>query len=412
MKKCNISQKKIMAILMILSMAIGFVACGEKVSASGPEGTFICTQKDYGFGEGLEAAKDEEYLILNSDGTGKWETALDSEITWKIKGDKITINEKVGEYEYMQEATWDGEKILMNCEGYERIFEKQSGASSSGEEKLEPSAAEEPETPSPEMLVDSPYPGLYGCTAFDVQGTKYDSTDEWIELSSDGSGMMFLGLVETFFNWTVESGILSLKTQEGLSYEATIEGDDIVLNTGMLYYFTKNDEKVTQTDKAIPAKSRTSASESIQIPSKWYGVAVINDSINFELENGKYDLWGFMDTDSDGGNYFELYLVPEPTDEDLPIVSMYINGEEKKWLTPVIGNEDAWISDHYLTKDDEWHLLTQYDGGALDMYYTYDDGVAYANCEFFVREFGTVWDEIMDPLPPSYSGYAEENYIP
>ena len=52
---------------------------------------------------------------------------------------------------------------------------------------------------------------------------------------------------------------------------------------------------------------------------------------------------------------------------------MYINEEEKTWLTPTIGDKDAWLNDVYLTKDDELLLETMYDQGALDINYTYDN---------------------------------------
>ncbi|HZK28609.1 MAG TPA: lipocalin family protein, partial [Clostridia bacterium] len=95
MKHDIFSGKKIAAILMALVLVLGLAACGDKDSGPVPQGKFVCTQRDEGFGDGLEPVQADEFMTFNADGTGRWEYALDSPITWKLKGDKLTIVETV-----------------------------------------------------------------------------------------------------------------------------------------------------------------------------------------------------------------------------------------------------------------------------------------------------------------------------
>ena len=153
-------------------------------------------------------------------------------------------------------------------------------------------------------------------------------------------------------------------------------------------------------------------SESITEPSIWYGVAQFTDVEGFNFEEIKYDIWGEIST-YEGQPYIELFM--DMDHQTYPILSMFINGEETAWLTPIIREEDAWITldpnsgrQQNLNKDDEWGLLTEYKEGALDIYHTYtDDEGGYAECRFFIREDGTAWNEASDPLPPRYEAYKE-----
>ena len=259
-------------------------------------------------------------------------------------------------------------------------------------------------------LVENPLLGYYECTGSDMQGTKLDPEGEWLELKADGTGAWFLGATENAFDWTQEGKNLSFKLDVGLDYKATIEDDEIVLDTGMLYYFRKAGAPEAQTTDNQVDRLGIAPAGSITFPSDWYGVAIITDCVNVDFYDDQFDIWATIDKDSNGDAYFEIYFGVGEEFVNKPLLSMYIDEEEVKWLTPKIGVEDAWLNAVYLTKDDEWAFLTEYDEGALDIYYTYDDEGKYADYRFFIREYGTAWDEEIDPLPQGYAAYTAEFY--
>ncbi|NLB19798.1 MAG: hypothetical protein GX829_02920, partial [Clostridium sp.] len=238
----SLRHKRLISVFMALMMILSLVACGGSSGGNeaGPEGAFYNTQLDEDDGKGFQPTDEYlnyGYLTFNSDGTGKWEYALDNNIEWKLKGDKLTIVEKWvdpehGEQEETYKATWDGEKLILNHYGYLYIFEKTDGPTS-------PTGTESPD--SNDKIV-----GLYDGTGSDMQGTKLDPAGEWLELMEDGRGKWFLGATEDTFTWTINGNEMSFEVDVANSdikmpYTATIDQEEITLDTGMLYYFTKKD---------------------------------------------------------------------------------------------------------------------------------------------------------------------------
>ncbi len=420
--------KKYIAIILALVMILTLVACGDKNKpSSGPEGIFENTKISKNDEDGFQPV--DEFtgygrMIFSADGTGRWEYALETDITWKLKGDKLTIVETYDEQNETYKGTWDGENVIINVWGYDYLFEKISG----GGAALNTDPTESTNSTAP---IDQANLGRYVGTGSEMQGTRLDPSGEWLELNGDGTGTWFLGATEDSFMWTIDGTEINFVLDVGLQYQATIDGDEMTLDTGMLYYFAKEGsaaaggvtdqptepteeptEEFTEEPTEEPSTSGTVApAGSIQIPGEWYGVAILSNCVGFDFEEAEFDVWGYVDTDTVGGAYFELYVIGDESENEAPILSMYIDATETTWLTPIIGEEDAWISDYYLSEEDEWDLLTLYNDGALDIYYDYDDGAgATANYRFFVREYKTAWDEAVDPLPPAYADYVA-NYL-
>ena len=81
--------KLVFVIILLLSMSLSLVACGDNGKSDMPPlvGSFESTQKDEG--DGFEVI-DDPYMsfgviTFNADGTGEWAYALDTTITWKLK---------------------------------------------------------------------------------------------------------------------------------------------------------------------------------------------------------------------------------------------------------------------------------------------------------------------------------------
>lgn len=265
--------------------------------------------------------------------------------------------------------------------------------------------------------INSSLLGYYECIGSDMQGNKFDPIGEWLELKDDGSGKWFLGATEDNFKWTSNDKEINFDVEVAgseiaLQYKATIEDDQIILNTGMLYYFEKSGSTEAKSNNNNSIALGIQPAGKIEIPSNWYGVAILSDCVGCNFEDEQLDIWASIDKDADGNAFFEIYLGVEQEFVDSPLLSMYIDKEERTWLTPTIGDKDAWLNGVYLNKDDEWVLLTQYDQGALDIYYTYEEEGKSANYRFFIREYGTAWNEETDPLPYGYAAYAAEFYGP
>lgn len=446
MKKNLNLKKQVIAMVLTLVLALSLVACGGgDDSSSGPEGSYKNTLIDEDDGEGFKAV--DEFgglgeLIFNPDGTGEWNYALETVIEWKLKGDTLTIVEKwedseFGEQEETYKASWDGEKIIVDSWGFKYLFEK-ADSSSPKEDTEDADLAED--TGQAMDAAASDLVGDYECTGSDMQGTELPPSGEWLKLNDDASGAWFLGVTEDTFTWTLEANKINFavdvaNSDTKMEYSASLDGDEIILDTGMLYYFVK-EGSVSADDSAADMPEETTLAPApaednvatgyvgwgyktqgkLTIPRDWYGVLQLRDCEGFPFEEKDYDVWGYTRENSSGQAYFELWLNPDQ--EGDPVLSFYIDKEETEWLTPIITDGDAYVdldggtSDSWqtLTEDHEWALMSQYIDGALDIYHGYyDDEGRYADCRFFVREKGIGWHEDSDPLPPGYDEYKAEH---
>ncbi|HZJ86372.1 MAG TPA: hypothetical protein VFC83_04580 [Erysipelotrichaceae bacterium] len=399
--------KLVFVIILLLSMSLSLVACGGNGKSDMPPlvGSFESTQKDEG--DGFEVI-DDPYMsfgviTFNADGTGEWAYALDTTITWKLKGENLTVVETYEGSEDTWKGSYDGEKVILDVWGIKHMFEKVGNQAST-----------KPNSSNADALL-----GRYECFDAKMQGNPFGASGEWLELHADGKGKWYLGAIVDDFTWKLEDDKINFDvTVDGststLQYSAIVDNDEIILDTGMLYYFSKNaDTAKNPTTDGGSVVWKNQPLGQITIPSLWYGVAIFSDAEGFDQSEYEYDVWGIIEKDETGKPYFEVWL-----DEDFSssfLLSTYIDIQDSQWYTPTIGEDDGWLiidpksADYQvLSSDDEWGLMAQYHNGSLDIYHTFfgKDG-GYADTRFFLREEGTGWNESVDPLPPSYQAYKQ-----
>ena len=128
MKKYRKFNKHGLLIALLLAMGLSLVACGGGGNSDLPplEGSFKSTQKDEG--DGFEVIDDPNMgfgvITFNPDGTGEWAYALDTTITWKLKGENLTVVETYEGSEDTWKGSYDGEKVILDVWGIKHMFEK------------------------------------------------------------------------------------------------------------------------------------------------------------------------------------------------------------------------------------------------------------------------------------------------
>ena len=122
----------------------------------------------------------------------------------------------------------------------------------------------------------------------------------------------------------------------------------------------------------------------LQVGSRWRGtVALSGHSGRGSLEEGLYDIWGVIDTVNDRV-FFEIYdyegeAAMESDNLDAKL-SFWAEIEGNR-IVPVIGEDDAWLLDIYLTESDTDELTFVYENGALTANYFYYDSNASEACD-------------------------------
>ena len=153
----------------------------------------------------------------------------------------------------------------------------------------------------------------------------------------------------------------------------------------------------------VPGGSETAV---IENPSTWYGWLALTDFWGIDQEEDIYDAWAYVNMDSTGKPYFEVF---QDGDSESPFLSMYMTIEENgTCIMPDIGTEDAWTVDTYLNAEDaeNYQTFLNEDGSLMLSYdYTRYDGAYGCSVTMFFREDGAQWDEENDLLPPRYDEY-------
>lgn len=136
---------------------------------------------------------------------------------------------------------------------------------------------------------------------------------------------------------------------------------------------------------------------------EWIGVVMELGHYGPEYEDMEmqlYDLDAVIDIDETGQYYFEAYMVDSI--EESSLVSTYIEMEEEYFIAK-IGEEDAWIADHWLTPDEEGIISAYYDDPTtLYIQYEYEDYEAENSgfhLSFYFRKVGESWNDM--PFKPS-----------
>ncbi|PNH20092.1 hypothetical protein B6K86_05705 [Lachnospiraceae bacterium] len=256
-----------------------------------------------------------------------------------------------------------------------------------------------------------------------LDAMETDENPAYIRFDQDGKGVIDFFDEKTEFEW----GKKELKLEDGSSltyqYDAKAESIELDYGEGKLLFVRSGQEKgglpgassakkkMEGTEAEAGEALSTEAaeygySEPLPYPSRWYGYARYTNFRGTEDQGNQeelYDIWAEIGYNGEDP-YFEIYDIPDHNEDTAPLLSMWLQ-EDEHMLRPTIGEEDAWLFDQYLTEEEEFDLLTSYHDGSLRICCQYGDEENGFDCEFFIREEGSAWDEQRDTLPPGYEQY-------
>lgn len=258
------------------------------------------------------------------------------------------------------------------------------------------------------------------------KGIYYSGFDFNIKWKLDGEAfsatVSFLGMEDTM-EGTLKDGVIDVKygdmtirfVKEGVEVPAGSElagGSSGVNAPGGTGVTGANDgvlvagslaDAFSGASAGVPGGSETAV---IENPSTWYGWLALTDFWGIDQEEDIYDAWAYVNMDSTGKPYFEVF---QDGDSENPFLSMYMTIEENgTCIMPDIGTEDAWTVDTYLNAEDaeNYQTFLNEDGSLMLSYdYTRYDGAYGCSVTMFFREDGAQWDEETDLLPPRYDEY-------
>lgn len=341
-----------------------------------------------------------------------------SEITWDF-GDGTAIKGEVDK-EFMSVDSW----------GTMLYFAKEGSAVSAKEKEVLARAMNaselDTETSVPgdtEAVVTPPVTsGGAAPTVTEVSGMwysfAYEDSESLTQFGRDDPEALILALTDdgqavlepyndpVMGTWSIDGNDFIFKENDGIETYGTVEDGVLAMDTGggtTIYFYQEGSEPSAKEQELmtgyVGGNNTDIADGAVVGVDYWPG-----DYVGVYMEDGfwgtmsgteePYDVTGIIDTDTETGKYyFEVYM--EGVDGSL--VSHYVELYDDH-VEGVVGVDDAWIWDKYLTEDDEYLLWY----GTLDnpqtiyLYYDYvndagDGGYAF---NLTMRKVGEPWDDL------------------
>lgn len=413
--------KKALAALLALMMILTLSACGGK--SDDVTGKYLCVSaKVYGD----SAEPDDRWLELKKGGKGTFFDGYEFNLEWKLDGETFTGTVSFMGMENSLEGTLKDGVLNAKYGDYDFSFAKEGVQAGS-------------DAASSNGIV-----GEYSLYSAVVEGTDYTLEElqsvnmadgTYLILNADGTGEICLADDEPD-SFTYDESAGELVFPDGLTCKFAVDGKMITVDVeeaSMELVFAPKSDTASNGDSgnaianhsdffgdvtvastmddafagahAAQASDFVSPTTSITLGNMWYGTLQVTDVVGTGQEDFEKDIIANLKKTRDGDEFFEVYTDSSMSDESI-VLSMYVTVYDDYFL-PVIGEDDAWIFERYLTPDDATYFMRTLENGALDITYAYEDPDGKYTCtvRIFLREDGTPWDEANDPLPPSYEEY-------
>lgn len=271
----------------------------------------------------------------------------------------------------------------------------------------------------------------YSCQMY---GMELGVDDEWIELHPDGTATIRLVYDDYEGTWKQDGTKLTIK-MDGEKYVGTLKNGEIEMEFwGMTYLFSEDERKasswedddavVAATEGALPPMVETMPVEEVQPDSPaaandlsywegdWYGWWVISTVYKGdpEIEGNWWDACANLQIDDDGDAY--LVVWDEDTSREDPLgdaeMSVWVEDGEL-WFE----SYDGWLMAEGLDYG-EWsgHTNEMDYPGVMCFIGEYEDDDVKFDYLFFLRPWGTIWDDAEREDPDDLPYYYYDWYLP
>ena len=185
--------------------------------------------------------------------------------------------------------------------------------------------------------------GYYTLRAYGGEGQEQsgEGSDSWyLIFNPDGTGIACLmGNAPVAFRYTADQ----LQMEDGAYLRYSVSEERVTVYSSAVLLFTKSDAPAPENAKDRPFDLANST---------WYGsLEIRNHSGKGSLRNGEREIWAVISIAEDGRRFFDIYDTAYYNANVTPVLSMWveISGDT---VIPIIGEEDAWIFERYLTSGD------------------------------------------------------------
>ena len=388
-------------IVLVIALAVGLFSCiGGGGDSDDPNlGIYNAVSCSYG---GFEMSAEGEWLELKSGGKLKM-NLMGEEYSgkWELDGESLTVTQ-AGDTYY---GTLEDGVIELDLAGLTYIYEKEATV----QDNEDPVAATDENDSKADNEAAGPESGkkvYYIAVSGNANGAEMNESTlsqmggVSLVLNGDGTGTfnMFGQADEITYDG-------STITRYNTPMEYTIDGDYLYLKVTDAMEFTM----MTKMDAMNRPKEELTLDDIGYWEGDYYGWWVIDNVIegNSDAEGNWWDCCMSLDINTDGSGTIVIW--DEDYGKDDPIAEVEVTVTNYAGVTRIVSESGQFLGDPVEHADWLFYSDATDYKDTLGFTATYEDDSTKMDCHFFLRQWGTIWDDVEEKDLP---GFYDSWYLP
>ena len=399
-KQINIGGKQIRTSLiavLVIVIIVGLFSCVGGGDKKDPNlGLYNAVSSTYG---GFEMSAEGEWIELMSGGKMKINLMGDEYSgTWELEESELTVTQ-AGDTYY---GTLEDGVIVLDLAGLTYTYEKE-GTEQDKEDKND-KAATEPENDSDVQVSGKKayYTAISGNVSNAEMNESTLSQAGGVKLVFNGDGTGTFDMFGQSDEITYDDSTI---TRQGMTMTYTVEGDYLYLHVSDAIKFTM----MTKMDALNRPKDELTLDDIGYWEGDYYGWWLIENIItgNSEAEGNWWDCCMTLDINTDGTG--SIVIWDEDYGKDDPIAEVEVSVSNYAGVTRIVSESGQFMGDAIEHADWLFYSDATDYKDSLGFTVTYEDDSTKMDCYFFLRQWGTIWDDVEEKNLP---GYYESWYLP
>jgi len=386
-------------VVLVIALAVGLFSCiGGGGDSDDPNlGVYNAVSCSYG---GFEMSAEGEWLELQSGGKLKM-NLMGEEYSgkWELDGESLTVTQ-AGDTYY---GTLEDGVIVLDLAGLTYTYEKEVTEQDKNDKApTEPAAEPEDNSEGQESGQKAYYTAISGNVSNVEMNESTINQAGGVKLVFNGDGT---GTFDMFGQSDEIAYDDSTITRQGMTMTYTLEGDYLYLHVSDAIDFTM----MTKMDAMNRPKDELTLDDMGYWEGDYYGWWVIDNVIvgNSSAQGNWWDCCMSLDINTDGTG--SIIIWDEDYGKDDPIAEVEVSVSNYDGVTRIVSESGQFMGDPVEHADWLFYSDATDYKNTLGFTATYEDDSTKMDCYFFLRQWGTIWDDVEEKDMP---GYYDSWYLP
>ena len=386
-------------IVLVIALAVGLFSCiGGGGDSDDPNlGIYNAVSCSYG---GFEMSAEGEWLELKSGGKLKM-NLMGEEYSgkWELDGESLTVTQ-AGDTYY---GTLEDGVIVLDLTGLTYTYEKEIAEQDKNDKApTEPTAKPKDNSEGQESGKKVYYTAISGNVSNAEMNESTINQAGGVKLVFNGDGTGTFDMFGQSDEITYDDSTI---TRQGMTMTYTLEGDYLHLHVSDAIDFTM----MTKMDAMNRPQEELTLDDMGYWEGDYYGWWVIDNVIvgNSSAQGNWWDCCMSLDINTDGTG--SIIIWDEDYGKDDPIAEVEVSVSNYAGVTRIVSESGQFLGDPVEHADWLFYSDATDYKDTLGFTATYEDDSTKMDCYFFLRQWGTIWDDVEEKDLP---GYYESWYLP